>query len=142
MNIEEIKREIELAKDVYAIEPFIMWNVVADKQCLREAFTLISDTWPEARVKTFIVEGDFVVQALFHQLKAARWDGMHLRVSTHDGDPHVLMDLAGIYSIFTVAQPIGDQVWFLDCHNVPDPLPEWAERVEFTEEYFNKHLAQ
>jgi hypothetical protein len=141
MNIEEIKQQIEMTAAVYD-DDFVAWNVVADSDCVREAFELLHKTWPQATIKTFIADGHHVVQALFRDAKTARYDGIHLRVYEQEHDAVELMQNAGIQSVLTLPHPGHAQVWFIDCVNVPDPLPEWAERLHFSEDSFKKHLAQ
>lgn len=141
MNLEEIKRETEMIAKILD-DDFVAWGVAADPDCVREAFELMHKTWPQAIIKTFVVEGQHVVQALFRDAKTARYNGIHLRVYEQEHDAVELMQNTGIQSVLTLPHPGHAQVWFIDCVNVPDPLPEWAERLYFSEESFKKYLNQ
>jgi len=141
MTIEEIKQQIEMTLSVFD-DDFVAWNVVADADCVHEAIALMRDAWPQATIKTFVDEGQIVVQALFRNAKTARYDGIHLRVYEHEHDAVELMQNTGIQSVLTLPHPGHAQVWFIDCANVPDPLPEWAERLYLSEESFRNYLNQ
>lgn len=63
---------------------------------------------------------------------------MHLRFNTGCGSPapyehpQVVMKQLGIAYQHATPQPIGDQWWFWNCENVPDPLPPYLKVLPFT----------
>ena len=53
----------------------------------------------------------------------------HLRLCLYTAPselhPQKLMEKTGISYQHATPQSIGDQWWFWNCENVPDPLPKW-----------------
>jgi len=51
---------------------------------------------------------------------------MHLRVSLYDIKDHAQIEMKkhGITYQYATPQSIGDQWWFWNCENIPDPLPK------------------
>ncbi len=56
----------------------------------------------------------------------------HLRVSTYYNDEHPqrMMKRLGITYQHSTPQSMGDQWWFWNCENVPDPLPDHTSILE------------
>lgn len=45
------------------------------------------------------------------------------------GHPQVVMKSLGITYQHATPQSIGDQWWFWNCENIPDPLPEYLSEL-------------
>lgn len=58
---------------------------------------------------------------------------MHLRFNYAGVEKHpiTMMRELGITWQHDIFQPIGDQWWFWNCENVPDPLPSFLEVVNW-----------
>lgn len=142
MNIEEIKESIARTVEIHGTW-FVSWSVEVDKGCMMEAFKLAHAQWPHAKIKTFYIDDRQAIQAILMPTPEVKHDGTHLRISTIEvDDPFEAMKQAGIEYTLTVGQPIGDQVWFMDCTNVPDTLPEWAEIFEISKELFDQYFTK
>jgi len=53
---------------------------------------------------------------------------IHLRFSMYGSPnkhPQKVMESIGIIYQHATPQPIGDQWWFWNCENIPNPLPEY-----------------
>ncbi len=49
--------------------------------------------------------------------------------------PQIAMKDMGITYKQAIPQSLGDQWWFQDCENVPDPLPLYLEVMEIPERW-------
>jgi hypothetical protein len=142
MNIEEIKESIAKAVDRCGDE-LVAWAAEMDADCVVEACQLAREQWPNAGIQMRRTEGRLFIHVTCQPIKEIRYEGTHLRVSTIEvDDPEQAMEDAGIEFVAMVGQPIGDQVWFLDCTNVPDPLPEWVEIFEISKELFDQYFSK
>ena len=60
---------------------------------------------------------------------------MHLRFNIYgspNGHPQQVMKELGITYQHATPQSIGDQWWFWNCQNVPDPLPDYITVLDVT----------
>lgn len=140
MSIEEIKESIAKAVEKGG-DDLALWTAEVDQDSMLQAYELARAQWPDASMKTIVVDGSFVIHVTIKPPRKIRHEGLHLRVSTIEvNDPEQAMEDAGIEFVAMVGQPIGDQVWFMDCTNVPDQLPDWAEVFEISKETFDQYF--
>jgi hypothetical protein len=69
----------------------------------------------------------------------------HLRYDLyeHEGkkSPAVVIKKLGIIYKYWIPQTIGDQIWILDCSDIPDNLPKAFSELKLSEESY-KHWTE
>ena len=140
MNIEEIKNDIAQSVEKLGDE-IVMWSAEVNEDCVIDAYKIARVQWPQAKLKTFRDGNKLRIHATIKPPRTIRHEGTHLRVSTIEvNDPEQAMSDAGIEYVAMVGQPIGDQVWFMDCTNVPDQLPDWSEVFQMSKETLDAYF--
>ena len=73
-----------------------------------------------------------------HLRYSLEWFGYENEEGIKEEHPMKMMENLGITYKHGVPQSIGAQWWFLDCENIPNPLPPYLEEMKLDEEEY-KH---
>lgn len=141
MNLQQIKRDMAIVAVECKDENFRSWSFIPNKDCVHRAHRLCQKKWPDAEVQMRVSADEVAINVVFRPLKGIRSNGIHLLLKLEEQDARAVMENASIkWKMVISGIKRKRETWFLDCANVPNPIPEWASRFELTEEDLQRVL--